>query len=79
VKRFVEGVSRDQSSLVREKPDDFIAGDNRARVTEALAETLDPRMPGSKGVDPGATGRCHWSSAVDRLQCERGRVVMLRR
>ena len=43
MKRFVEGVSRDQITLFPEKLEDFIAEDNPVRVIEAFVEGLDPR------------------------------------
>ena len=64
MKRFVEGVSRDQSTLFPEKLDDFIAEDNPVRVIEAFVEALDLRGLGFKGVDPSATGRPAYHPAV---------------
>ena len=64
MKRFVEGVSRDQSTLFPEKLDDFIAEDNPVRVIDAFVEALDLRTLGFKGVDPSATGRPAYHPAV---------------
>jgi transposase len=64
MKRFVKGVSRDQSTLFPEKLDDFIAEDNPVRVIDAFVEALDLRALGFKGVDPSATGRPAYHPAV---------------
>ena len=63
MKRFVEGISRDQTTLFPEKLDDFIAEDNPVRVIDAFVEALDLRTLGFKDVDPGATGRPAYHSA----------------
>jgi transposase len=64
MKRFVEGVNRDQSTLFPEKLDDFVAEDNAVRVVDAFVEALDLRTLGFKGVDPSVTGRPAYHPAV---------------
>ena len=41
MKRFVEGVDRDQASLFPECLDDFVGEDNSVRVVDAFVEALD--------------------------------------
>ena len=57
MKRFVEGVSHDQSTLFPEKLDDCIAEDNPVRAIDAFVEVLDLRGRGFKGVDPSGSTR----------------------
>ena len=64
MKRFVEGISRDQSTLFPEKLDDFVGEDNPVRVIDAFIEALDLRALGFAGVDPSATGRPAYHPAV---------------
>jgi transposase len=51
MKRFIEGVDRDQGTLFPERLDDFIAEDNPVRVVEAFVEGLDLGLLGFAGVD----------------------------
>jgi len=39
--RFIEGVSRSQSTLFPERLDDFIGNDNPVRVIDAFVDQLD--------------------------------------
>jgi len=57
MKRFVEGENRDQSTLLPERLDDYIAEDNPVRAIDAFVEELDLRKLGFDGVEPEATGR----------------------
>lgn len=57
MKRFIEGLSRDQCTLFPERLDDFITEDNPVRVIDAFVEGLALRELGFKGVDPSSTGR----------------------
>ena len=63
MKRFVEGLDRDQATLFPESLEDWVSEDNAVRVIEAFVEALDLGNLGFKGVDPQATGRpsYHWS------------------
>ena len=57
MKRFVEGVARDQGGLFPAHLDDFVAEDNPVRAVDAFVEMLDPRALGFDAVDAAATGR----------------------
>lgn len=57
MKRFIEGVNRDQGVLMPERLDDFIGEDNPVRVVDAYVASLDLRELGFNGTDPCATGR----------------------
>ena len=57
MKRFVEGVARDQGGLFPAHLDDFVAEDNPVRAVDALVDMLDLRALGFAAVDPSATGR----------------------
>ena len=64
MKRFVEGESRNQSTLFPERLDDFISEDNPVRVVDAFVEALDLRALGFQSVDPRATGRPAYHPSV---------------
>jgi transposase len=64
MKRFVEGLDRDQSTLFPETLEDFVAEDNAVRVIEAFVEALDLGELGFGGVDPKATGRPSYHPSV---------------
>jgi transposase len=55
MKRFIEGVDRDQGALFPERLDDFLAEDNPVRVVEAFVEGLDLGLLGFAGVNPRGT------------------------
>ena len=57
MKRFVEGESRNQSTLLPECLDDYIAEDNPVRAIEAFIDELDLLALGFAGAEPAATGR----------------------
>jgi transposase len=57
MKRFVEGESRSQSTLLPESLDNYVAEDNSVRVVDAFIEELDLRQLGFTGIDPKPTGR----------------------
>ncbi len=50
MKRFVEGVARDQGGLFPAHLEDFIAEDNPVRVVDAFVELLDLRACPSSGI-----------------------------
>ncbi|MEM9280016.1 MAG: IS1182 family transposase [Pseudomonadota bacterium] len=54
--RFIEGVARDQVTLLPESLDDYVEEDNPARVVDAFIEMLDLASLGF-AVEPEATGR----------------------
>ncbi len=57
MKRFIEGVSRDQASFLPECLDDFVAEDNPVRVVDVFVDELDLRELGFERVGPRSTGR----------------------
>ena len=64
MKRFVEGVSREQSTLFPETLEDFIDKDNPVRVVDDFVEGLDLTGLGFDGVDPSWTGRPAYHPSV---------------
>ena len=64
MKRFVEGVDRGQSTLFRERLEDWIIEDNPVRVIDVFVEELDLGDLGFDGVDPEATGRPSYHPSV---------------
>jgi transposase len=57
MKRFIQGESRTQSTLLPELLDDYIAEVNPVRVVDVFVDELDLGQLGFEGVDPAATGR----------------------
>jgi transposase len=57
MKRFVEGVDREQSTMFPERLEDWIDEDNPVRVIDAFVEALDLADLGFGRVVPAATGR----------------------
>jgi len=55
MKRFVEGVDRNQVALLPECLNDYIA--NPVRVVDAFVDELDLQALGLDGVEPADTGR----------------------
>jgi transposase len=64
MKRFVEGVDREQGTLFPEQLEDFVSEDNPVRVVEAFVEALGLGELGFSGVDPAATGRPSYHPSV---------------
>src|SRR5262249_26936936 len=64
MKRFVEGVDREQSTLFPECLEDWIVEDNPVRVIDAFVDELDLAELGFSGVDPEATGRPSYHPSV---------------
>jgi transposase len=64
MKRFVEGIDRDQATLFPECLEDWIDEDNPVRVIDAFVEKLDLSGLGFDGVAPEATGRPSYHPAV---------------
>src|SRR5687768_9871539 len=64
MKRFIEGESREQVTLLPECLDDYIGQDNPVRVVDAFVEELDLRSLGFQGADPAATGRPSYHPAI---------------
>ena len=64
MKRFIQGESRTQSTLLPELLDDYIADTNPVRVIDVFVDELDLGQLGFGGVDPAATGRPAYHPAV---------------
>lgn len=64
MKRFIEGASRTQSTLLPECLDDYIAEDNPVRAVEAFIDELDLGALGFSGVEPAATGRPSYHPSI---------------
>ncbi len=64
MKRFVEGIDRDQGTLFPETLEDFVADDNPVRVIDVFVEGHDLGALGFSGVDPKATGRPSYHPSV---------------
>lgn len=64
MKRFVEGVDRDQASIFPECLEDFVAEDNPVRVVDAYVEALDLGELGFSTVEPKVTGRPSYHPCV---------------
>jgi transposase len=64
MKRFVEGIDRQQMTLLPESLEEYVAEDNPVRVVEAFVEELDLRKLGFKGMEPADTGRPAYHPAV---------------
>jgi hypothetical protein len=59
MKRFVEGVDRQQNTLFPECLEDWICEDNTVRVIDVFVGGLDPPELHFGRVDPEATGWPH--------------------
>jgi len=57
MKRFIEGESRNQSTMFPESLDDYVGGDNPVRVIDVFVDELNLGGLGFSGVKPHATGR----------------------
>ena len=64
MKRFVEGVDRDQATLFPECLEDWIDEDNPVRVIDVFVDKLDLAELGFDGVAPKATGRPSYHPSV---------------
>ncbi len=64
MKRFVEGVDRDQSTLFPERLEDWISDDNPVRVVDVFVDELDLGGLGFSRVEPRATGRPGYHPSV---------------
>jgi transposase len=57
MKRFIQGESRTQTTLLPESLDDYVADTNPVRVIDVLSMNSISAGLGFDGVDPSATGR----------------------
>ena len=64
MKRFIEGQSREQVTLLPECLDDFVGADNPVRIVDAFVEELDLLSLGFEGSTPAVTGRPAYHPAV---------------
>jgi len=64
MKRFVEGVDRNQGTLLPCHLDDFVAEDNPIRVVDVFVDHLDLGKLGFDGAKPLATGRPSYHPSV---------------
>jgi transposase len=64
MKRFIEGQSRSQVSLLPQCLDDFISEDNPVRAIDAFVEELDLHELGFEGAEPAPTGRPSYHPAI---------------
>ena len=64
MKRFVEGVDREQGSLFPEQLEDYVAEDNPVRVIDVFVDELDLGDLGFSRVEPRATGRPSYHPSV---------------
>ena len=64
MKRFVEGIDRDQATLFPECLEDWVNEDNAVRVIEAFVEGLDLSGLEFSRVNPQATGRPAYHPSV---------------
>jgi transposase len=64
MKRFVEGVDRDQVTLFPETLEDFVEEENGVRVIDVFVDALDLAALGFDGVQPQATGRPSYHPSV---------------
>ncbi len=64
MKRFIEGETRTQMTLIPEGLDDYVAEENPVRVVDVFVDELDLGALGFEGVDPAATGRPAYHPAI---------------
>jgi transposase len=64
MKRFIEGESRNQATLLPELLDDYIAEENPVRVIDVYVDNLELAKLGFDGVEPEATGRPGYHPAM---------------
>ena len=78
--RFIEGVARDQVTLLPESLDDYVAEENPARVVDAFIEMLDlgelgfnpePEATGRPGYHPGVMLRIYLYGYLNQVQSSR--------
>ncbi len=62
--RFIQGQDRQQTTLLPESLDDFIAEDNAVRVVDAFVNALDLAELGFDGVQAAETGRPSYHPTV---------------
>lgn len=80
MKRFIEGVGRDQVTLLPDCLDDYVEAENPVRVIEAFIEMLDlgtlgfgiePEVTGRPGYHPGVMLRIYLYGYLNQVQSSR--------
>jgi len=64
MKRFIQGESRTQSTLLPQILEDYVADTNPVRVVDVFVDELDLGALGFEGVEPSATGRPAYHPSV---------------
>ncbi len=64
MKRFIEGESRTQTTLLPECLDDYISDANPVRVVDVFVDELNLAQLGFEGVAPAITGRPSYHPSV---------------
>ena len=64
MKRYMEGIERDQGTLFPEHLEDWVGEDNPVRVIDIFVDDLDLRGLGFDRAAPEATGRPGYHPAV---------------
>ena len=64
MKRFIEGVDRNQATLFPDRLDDWVGEDNGVRVVDVYVDGLDLGGMGFSGVEPLATGRPSYHPSI---------------
>lgn len=62
--RFIEGLARQQVTLMPECLDNFIAEDNPVRVVDVFVSELNLQALGFDGTEPASTGRPSYHPGV---------------
>jgi len=64
MKRFIEGQSRTQGTLLPEIIDEYVEESNPVRIVDVFVDELDLEQLGFTGVNPADTGRPAYHPAV---------------
>jgi len=64
MKRFIEGQSRTQGTLLPEMIDEYVEESNPVRIVDVFVDELDLEQLGFNGVNPAETGRPSYHPAV---------------
>jgi transposase len=64
MKRFIQGEDRNQTTLLPELLDDYVAETNPVRVVDVFVDELDLGQLGFEGIEPAETGRPAYHPAV---------------
>src|SRR4029078_2544460 len=72
MKRFVEGTTREQSTLFPECLGDWVCEDNPVRAIEVFIDELDLSHLGFNGVVPEVTGRPSYHPSVLLMRSSHG-------